>query len=104
MGEYIERPEHDEFVKRMEEEHDRQNKRITLLEDSVRQFSSLTLSVERLAINMENMVEEQKKQGKRLETLEDVPKKNWDSLKFGVLGAIAGAIGYGIAETLISFM
>lgn len=104
MGEYIERPEHEEFARRMEEEHIRQNKRITMLEDTVGQFSSLTLSVERLAINMEHMVEEQKKQGKRLETLEDVPKKNWDSIKYGIFGAIAGAIGYGIAESIISFM
>ena len=100
MAEYIERPEHEEMLKRMEEEHDRINQRLTLLEDTVRQFGSLTTSVERLAINMEHMVEEQKKQGRRLEALEEVPKKNWDALKYGILGAIATAIGCAVVVAI----
>lgn len=93
MAEYIERPEHEEMLKRMEDEHDRINKRLNLMEETIRQFGNLTISVERLALNMEHMVEEQKRQGKQIEALEEVPKKNWDALKYGILGAIATAVG-----------
>ena len=67
----ISRAEHEEFVKRMEDEDHRQNRRIEILEKSVQQFTSLTASVEKLALNMENMLKEQEAQGKRLEALED---------------------------------
>ena len=104
VGDYIERPEHEEMLKRMEEEHERINYRLKLLEDAVRQFSSLALSVERLAINMERMVEEQEKQGRRLEALEEVPKKNWDSLKYGIMGAIATAIGGAVVMAIANVL
>ena len=67
----ITRAEHEEFVKRMEDEDRRQNRRIEILEKSVQQFTSLTASVEKLALNMENMLKEQEAQGNRLEALED---------------------------------
>lgn len=101
MGEYIERGEHDEFVKRMEDEHIRLNKRLIKVEDEVGQITKLTLSVEKLAIGVGNMVEEQKKQGERLEKLEDVPADNWRTLKVGFLSAIAGAAGTGLISLLI---
>ena len=48
----ITRAEHEEFRRRLEEENARQDKRISLLEDSVRQTGALTAAVERLATNM----------------------------------------------------
>lgn len=96
MDSPISRAEHDEFVKRMEAEHNRQNRRLILLEDNIQMTQSLTLSVEKMALNMENMLKEQKKQGERLEALEGVPKKNIDSFKFALIGALGTAIGGGI--------
>lgn len=104
MDNYISRGEHDEFVKRIEEEHNRQNKRIELLEENVRQTQTLTLSVEKMALNLENMVKEQKRQGERLDELEDVPRKSWDTLKYGVIGAIATALGGGIIAMIMNFL
>lgn len=104
MDNYISRGEHDEFVKRIEEEHNRQNKRIELLEENVRQTQTLTLSVEKMALNLENMVKEQKRQGERLDELEDVPRKSWDTLKYGVIGAIATALGGGIIAMIVNFL
>lgn len=89
---YITRYEHDEFAKRMQDEHNRQNKRIKDLEDSFQQMTQLTISVEKLASGVESMVEEQKKQGARLEKLEDVPADNWRTVKVGFLSAIGGAL------------
>jgi TolA-binding protein len=95
MGEFIERREHDEFTKRMEEEHERQNKRITLLEDAFKQFGSLTISVEKLALNMENMFKEQKKQGERLETLENRDGEMWRKVVGYIITCAVGLIvGY----------
>lgn len=102
MDNYITRPEHDEFVKRMEEEHHRQNRRITILEESVQKFTDLTISVNDLANSMKQMLEEQKVQGKRLEKLEDVPAKNWNTVKVAILTAVGTAIGTGIVAAVIN--
>ncbi len=67
----ITRAEHLEFAKRQDEENHRQNKRIDVLEETVRQIGALATSVEKLAVSMESMVKEQEQQGRRLETLEE---------------------------------
>ena len=66
----ITRAEHEEFRRRLEEENKRQDTRIGILEDSVRQIGALATSVEKLAVSMQSMLKEQEKQGKRLEALE----------------------------------
>ena len=93
MDSYVMRGEYEEHARRVDEEQRRQDKRIELVEDNLRQMQTLTLSVEKLAISMENMAKEQKKQGEQIEALEEVPKKNWDTLKYGILGALATALG-----------
>ena len=94
--EYVGREEHNEFVKRIEEEENRQNKRIELLEEAVKQNTKLTLSVEKLANNMENMANEQKSQGERLEALEGRDGEKWRTvanfLLMTALGVIAGIV------------
>ena len=102
MGEAILREEHEEFKKRMEEEHKRQNRRIQLLEDNVQVMQSLTISVEKMALNMECMLKEQKKQGERLEALEGVPKKNFNTFKYALIGALGTAFGGAIAAVIIN--
>ena len=95
----ISRKEHDEFCKRMEtensrlkDEDNRQNKRIDILEAKVEQFTSLANSVEKLAINMESMLKEQEKQGKRLETLESRDGEMWRTVASHIITAIVGAV------------
>lgn len=91
----ITRAEHEEFAKRMEDEDRRQNRRIEILEESVQQFTSLTASVEKLALNMENMLKEQEAQGKRLEALEDRDGEKWRAMISYVGTTIIGIlIGY----------
>lgn len=86
----ITRAEHAEFCKRMEEENRRQDKRIEQLEDSTRQISALTTSVEKLAISLETMVKEQEQQGKRLETLEGRDGEMWRKVVGYVITAVLG--------------
>lgn len=88
----ITRAEHEEFRRRLEEENRRQDKRIELLEESVREMGALTTSVERLAVSMESMVKEQEKQGKRLEILEGRDGEMWRKVVGYIATAVAGII------------
>lgn len=88
----ITRAEHEEFRKRLEEENKRQDRRIELLEENVREMSSLTTSVEKLATSMESMVKEQEKQGKRLEVLEGRDGEMWRKVVGYVVTAVAGIV------------
>lgn len=101
MDDFISRREHAEFAKRIDAEKDRQNKRISELEDAIKQYMTLTLSVEKMAIVLEQMVKEQKKQGERLEELEKAPSKNWNTIKASILSAIGGALGAAIISAIV---
>lgn len=95
MDSPISRAEHEEFVKRMEEEDRRQNRRIELLEESNKQLTILTSSVEKLAVNMENMLKVQNQQGQRLEELEGRDGEMWRKVTGYITTAIIGIIiGY----------
>lgn len=99
--EYIGRREHDEFVKRMEEEHMRQNKRIGIVEKALEQQNKLALAVEKMAINMESMLKEQQKQGEEIEEIRNAPIKNLNTFKSSVLSAIGGAVGMAIIWLIV---
>lgn len=83
---------HEEFAQRMEEEHKRQNKRISDLENKVEDIGELTTSVASLAKSVEQMAKAQEKQGKRLEALEQKPAKKWESFVDKVVWAVAAAL------------
>ncbi len=99
---YISRKEHNEFALRMESENKRladedkrQNNRIDILEKNVAQISSLATSVEKLAVNMDSMLKELEKQGKRLETLESRDGEMWRKVTGHIITAIISIIiGY----------
>lgn len=95
MDTAITRAEHEEFRRRMEEEHKRQDKRLELLEETVKRLDTLSASVEKLAVNMENMLKEQVRQGKRLEKLESRDGELWRGAVAYGASAVAGIlIGY----------
>lgn len=91
-GNYLPMAVHEEYARRMDDEHKRQNKRITDLEKKVDDISSLTASVESLARSMEQMSKAQEKQGKRLEALEQKPAKRWEAFVDKVIWAVAAAL------------
>lgn len=88
----ITRAEHEEFRRRLEEENRRQDKRIELLEDNMRELNQLTTSVGKLAASVESMVKEQEKQGKRLETLEGRDGELWRKVVGYVVTAVVGIV------------
>lgn len=77
MDQYWTRNEQEQYVKRMEDEHRRQNTRIQNLEDIVKENNKLLISIEKLALNMEDMKKEQREQGQRLEILESRDGQKW---------------------------
>lgn len=90
--EYITRQEHREFAIRQDTENNRQNRRIELLEENVREVRDLATSVEKLAVNMENMVEAQKQQSSRLEVLESRDGEMWRKVSGYIVTAIIGIV------------
>lgn len=98
MDEPISRAEHEEFAKRIDAQEKRQDKRLEMLENTVREIGALTLSVQRLAQSLESMVEEQERQGRRLQALEDRDGEKWRKL----MGYIATAITSGAVTLLLS--
>lgn len=92
----LSRAEHIEFAKRMEDEHTRQNKRISELEKAVESNNKLLISVERLALSMQTMQKEQADQGERLEKLESKDGENWRKL--------VGYIGTTVVGIIIGFL
>lgn len=92
---YISREEHDEFRHRMEDEHKRQNRRIELLEETTRQIGALTTSVEKMAMSLQSMVQEQEQQGARLEALEGRDGEMWRKVVGYLTTTVVGiVIGY----------
>ncbi len=94
--EYVSLREHREFSQRIDRENERQNERLKQLESSIDEINRLAISTERLATSMEQMLEEQKAQGKRISKLEGRDGEKWrDVVKIvatAVLGAVVGAL------------
>ena len=94
MSEYISREEHKEFAERIDAENERQNKRLSSLEETVKEIQRLTIAVERMAVSMEAMTKEIASQGKRLDAIEKEPADKWKNAVWIVVSAlIAAAIG-----------
>lgn len=97
--EYLSVREHTEFARHMESENEklaaedrRQNHRLDELEKSITQISSISISIERLAANMENMLKEQISQGQRLEKLESRDGDSWRNFKWVIVAALASIV------------
>ncbi len=104
MDEYISRREHDEFVKRMDDEHNRMNRRLVNLEKSDEKMQEMNKNIGELALNMKHILEEQRKQGDRLDAFEKDKNSNWQSLKKGLFNAIGAALGGAVIAAIIYFI
>lgn len=98
-GNYLPIEVHKEYARRMEDEHKRQNDRITALEEKVEDIGTLTASVQSLAKSVEQMAKAQEKQGKRLETLEQKPAKRWEAIvEKAILVIVTALITYALSQ------
>lgn len=90
--EFVSMAFHNEYAKRMEEEHIRQNHRISTLEKLVEENRNLALSIERLTFSVQAMVTEQKEQGERLEALESRDGEMWRKVVGYAVTAVIGVV------------
>lgn len=90
------------------EAHDHEIKslkyRVTELEVQVKSIQDLVISVNKMAVNMENMVEEQKKQGIRLEALEKVPAETNRQVKTAIINVLVGGIVGAFVTALLTII
>lgn len=89
---YIGRKEHEEFAKRMEDEHHRLSKRIAEAMTEIKEIGKIANAVNTLAVNMEMMLKEQQEQGARLEQLESRDGEMWRKAVGYALTAIIGVV------------
>ena len=102
MSDFIGRREHEEMLKRMDEEHKRLGKRIEIVERKAEENAELIIAVHELTSTVKLMQEEMKEQGKRLKELESIPAKKWDKVSGAlitgiisvVIGILVGALGF----------
>ena len=86
----------DELIKsefeRVKDKCDMHNDRICKLESNITQIQSIAMSVERMATNMEHMVDVIKEQGLRLGKLESEPSDKWNNLTKTIIASMVGAV------------
>lgn len=92
MDEFVTLAVHKEFADKIEREDDRQNHRISLLEESIKQIYMLNTSVEKIAISIETLTKEVGAQNVRLKAIEDKPSQNWDKFLWLIGGVVLTAI------------
>lgn len=99
MDEYISRGEYEERIARIDDENNRQNRRLENLERVVDKINDLTSSIREMTLSLSSMQKELEKQGTRLEAIEEEPADKWRTLSKTVLTVIASAvIGYFLAK------
>lgn len=100
MDEFLLVAVHEEYVKRMEGEHEQMNKRLANLETALGQQGEIVRAVDKLALNMEKMLTEQQSQGERLETLEGRDGEMWRKVVSYLVTTIVGIVVGFIATQL----
>ena len=82
--------------------------RIDELEKKVDTIQSLTISVNKLAINMEQMLNEQRKQREDIDALKNEPAERWGSMKrtafTTIVSVIAGALAVGLVGMIANYI
>lgn len=88
-------------LERIRDEDDRQNKRIAAIEEDTKAIHKLTASIEKLVVQMQDMLAEQKEQGERIRHLEEEPGDAWRAAKKKALDTVIGIVVGALATGLI---
>lgn len=98
---YVTDKEFEQYCISSEKENNRQNHRLSELEETVKQIQDLTVSVHEISVSISAMAKELTKQGERLEKIEAKPAQSWDKLVWIIVSAIcSGVLGYLLATVL----
>lgn len=89
------RTEFDATIRRFEDEDHRQNRRLDMLEESLKKLNDLTITVGKMAVSLETMTKQLERQAQQLTEIEKTPASRWNMVVSAVIGAlVAAAIGY----------
>lgn len=88
----IDRHEYEEFKNRMEDEHRRMNNRLKTAEETGKQIHQLTISVEKLALSVQQIVLAQKEHAEQIEQLESRDGEKWRAVTGHVVTAVVGIL------------
>lgn len=90
MSEFVTKEVHDEFARRIDEENNRQNLRLDSLEKGIQGVIAISVNVERLATNIEQMTKVLNNQGERLKAIEEKPAKKWETVVTAIISVAVG--------------
>ena len=100
MEQYWTRHEQEQYSQRMEDEHHRQNRRISILEENQKQLTELTICVRNQTQTLDVMSKKVDKQGEKLEKIVNEPITQMQRIKEKAIdtavGIIVGALVVGI--------
>lgn len=91
-------------LERIHDEDQRQNKRLSELEATVKQLNDIVLSIQRLTMSVESLAKDVHKQGERLEAIEQAPMERINSVKQTIVTTITGIVIGALAVGLIQMI
>lgn len=107
----ISRAEHEAFSdlmkaenRRLEEENNRQNKRLEMLENNMQQIitqqlTNLTTTIEGLRLSVSNILKEQTEFSERLKKLENRDGDMWRTVvKYAITAVVGGAVTFALTR------
>lgn len=99
MEDAITKAVHDEFVKRVEAEENRQNRRLELVETSIQEIKSVQSDIKAINLNIERILETLRKEESRLDTLESRDGEMWRKVvAYAVTAVVAAVVGFALAQ------
>lgn len=90
--EYVTKTEFDLQIKEIQNEDNRQNHRLSKVEEDLNIIRDLTVAVEKLAVNMNYMKDNLSKLSGDMESIKSIPAGRWDKLISGIIGALVTAV------------
>lgn len=109
MDQYITRAEYEEHNRRMEDEHQRFNKRLLAVEEEAKTQTQILLTLERMGSNIEIVTKEQarqgemiEKQGKELETMKEAPLTQLKNTRQAVINSVVNILVGAVLGVVLS--
>ena len=91
MDDYITRPEHEEFKKRLEDEESRQNRRLEVIENRVDKLIDMQASLAVMQAGIDSISQEVKRIGAEVDSIRQEPADKWKKAVWIVVTVILTA-------------
>ena len=91
MDDYITRPEHEEFKKRLEDEESRQNRRVEVIENRVDKLIDMQASLAVMQAGIDSISQEVKRIGAEVDSIRQEPADKWKKAVWIVVTVILTA-------------